>query len=140
MADEREIVCWDCNPDREQLSYSDIQEAVVAWADEIEGPLPATVTVYGWARMELPPAASIARDLLEWIYERTDEELGNPDGGSSSDPTPDALKAAALQFASTFRDEYEPWMCETVEQRVVRVADYVPASWLVRSGSEDSPS
>jgi hypothetical protein len=117
-----EVAYWDCEYDHEQLVYSEIEEAVEAWADRQEGALPETVKVYGFARMDLPPTEKIASRVLEHLYGWIDDEYGDPNG--SGEAAPLALLASALQFAEAFRKEYTAWACEQVTSRVVRVADY----------------
>jgi hypothetical protein len=126
----REVVFWDCRDDREQLIHDSIGEAVYAWADERDGPLPETVTVYGFARMELPSEERIAETVLEHLIERIDEDYGNPDDWAK--PT-EAMLTAAREFARVFRAEYECWACEEVTRQTVRVADHVSAEWLDRA-------
>jgi hypothetical protein len=137
MADDqptRAVRFWDCGEDNELLSHTEISEAVEAWADSIHpAPLPETVTVYGFAPMELPSASSLATDVLDHILESLDEELADPDGNGTK-PT-EAMRDAALVFAEAIRAEYEPWFCERVTKVVVRVADHVPAAWMQPASS-----
>ena len=44
------VVLWDCDPLAESLRYHSIYDAVQAWAEDHDRPLPETVTVYGWER------------------------------------------------------------------------------------------
>lgn len=117
------IVFWDCRSDREDLAFTSIEDAVQSWADDLEGPLPEEVTVYGWKRMEIPSAEAIAERVLDDVLERLDEEYGDPDGGFVQ-PAKE-LNAAALRFAEEVRTHYVSWMCEQATSRIVRVADYV---------------
>lgn len=123
---KREAQFWSCREDDEYLSHETIEEAVEAWADDLHpGPLPETVTVYGFARMELPTTERLASEALARLLEWMDEEYGDPHGATEPTPT---MEAAAFAFAQTFRAEYVPWACEQVERRTVRVADYYDPS------------
>lgn len=128
---------WDCDREREQLMFGDIGEAVYYWADGAEQPLPETVTVYGWAQMELPAPKNHAEMVLDEILLSLDEEYGNPE--EETEQT-DAMKAAALAFVNAIYAEYPVWMCEHITSRVVKVADHVPPEWLTTQGAvEHSP-
>lgn len=129
----REVRFWDCSDDKESLCWTSITEAVEQWADEQHpNPLPETVTVYGFASMELPPLKHLADEALERMLELLDEDYGDPtDSGTT--PTP-GMRDAALRFANSICIEYDPWACEQVTEEVVRVADHVPASWMHPEG------
>ncbi len=130
MSGPREAKFWSCRDDDEVLTHDDISEAVEEWADDAHPDrIPETITVYGFAPMELPPATDIANRALGEIIEWLDEELADPSGNGSQ--SSDELTAAALAFAEAIRTHYEPWMCEEVERRVISVRDYL---------SPDSPS
>lgn len=119
----REVKFWTCYPDAEHISHHSVKDAVETWADnQHPDPLPEMVMVHGYAPLELPSAASLARDALDRILESLDEEYADPDD-STTKPTA-AMRAAALQFAETIRAEYDSWMCEEVTHETVRVADY----------------
>lgn len=53
---------------------------------------------------------SFAKDILEDILERLDEEYADPDG-SNTEPT-ENMKKASLALAKVMLDEYTSWMCE----------------------------
>jgi hypothetical protein len=125
----RAVKFWECCTDAEHLAYTDIGEAVHAWADARHPePLPETVTVHGYAPMELPTEEWIADLILRETLERLDEEHARFDG---EDTTPTAaMKAASYAFARVIRREYVSWQCEEVVAVTVRVADHVPAEWM----------
>jgi hypothetical protein len=121
---------WDCDAGCERLSWTTITEAVEAWADDQHPtPLPETVTVYGFARLEAGPdyADGVARRALETVMEALDEDFGDPD--EATEPT-DAMRAAARQFVDAVISEYAVWRCDEVTSVTVRVADHVPADWM----------
>lgn len=127
---------WDTRRDREILYYTTISEAIEAWADEqttpLAHPLPETVTVYGFAPMELPPVGRIANSLLNSIFDLYDQDFGNQYDGTATEVS-DTLKAAALAFATVFRAEYPVWSCEEIAEMIVRVSDHLPAEAAVDS-------
>ncbi len=117
---DREVVLFSAGDgEREQLIARSVEEAVREWADErLDEELPDTVTVYGYARMQVPldPAC-----LLERVLEHLDEEHGGED---ETEPT-DGMKAAAQVFVDAVMKEYTPWACEQVTTQEVRVSPYV---------------
>lgn len=125
----RDVKFWECNDGAEHLVHTEIGEAVCAWADDRHPEaLPETVTVHGFAPMELPSEEWIADLVLRETIERLDEEHSNYEG---EDTTPtNAMKLAAYEFARVMRREYVSWQCEEVTSVVVRVADHVPAEWM----------
>lgn len=128
---DRQAVYWDCDPKKERLSSGSIDEAVLAWADQFDGPLPETVNVYGYARMEID-ASQLAARVLDDVLDRLDQEHSDPEVITKPTKATDAMRAAGLAFADVIRREYVPWMCEQVETRVVNVIDYVPPEWLLK--------
>lgn len=124
-----DIVFWDCDEGAEELRHTSIGRAVEDWADQLDGALPETVTVYGWTRAETGPVIRGMAGpfgLLESLLERLDEDYG---GDDPSSPTP-AMIEAEKAFLAVIAAEYVPWTCELVERRAVPVADHVPASWM----------
>lgn len=122
---------WTTDDSDEILSHTEIGEAVERWADDIHpDPIPETVTVYGFAPMEVFPAEQIADYVLDNILDYLDEDLGNPDESTEREAS---MKAAALEFATKLRALYTPRMCKVIVTREVRTADYLPAEWFAVS-------
>jgi len=67
--DGRKIVLWDCNKDAEELYFKSKDEAVEAWLYEMGGTRDGELTVYGYARMIVPPPTEEDADRLveEWF-------------------------------------------------------------------------
>ena len=119
---EREIVYWD-HADKEYLTHGDKDEATEYILDDIDGPLPKTIEICGYARMDtgLEPE-SLAETILEGLIESVDEEYGSPD--ESFEPT-DEMVEAAKELAKVFIDGYVPWACEIIVREVVHVAGWI---------------
>jgi len=123
MTDEREIIAWSCNREEEHLTYDDMDDAIEAYLDDF-GPTgertPKTVTVYGFARMELKRAeCRVLADLLE----RLDEEYGDPDGDWGVATT--AMEEAEKHFIDVVLAEYCPWACEAVKEVTVDTNEWI---------------
>lgn len=120
---------WTCTEDEEHLTTDSIEDAIAEWADGFDGsggPLPETVQVYGFARMEVDEhqVRRRAEYALEGLLETLDEEYGNwSDGGEDTKPT-EGMKAASEAFVRAVLAEYTVYACEQVTSEVVRVADY----------------
>lgn len=127
---KKEPKFWTCEEGVEVLTETEMEDAIVLWADNIVGPLPEAVTVYGFAPLELPTAERIADYVLDHIIEFLDQDFGNQVDGPDTQVTSE-LKGAALAFAKVLRAEYPVWACEQVEERVERVADYVSDDGMV---------
>lgn len=111
--DGRPIVFWTTSNDVEQLHYETIGEALDAYVtalEELGDGIPATVTVYGYARMK---PTCFAGDVLEWVLDGWEEELGDPDGGY--DPITPEMRAICERFERDMIAAYEPWACECVK-------------------------
>ncbi len=130
----RAVEYWDCNDSEELLSHTDIGDAVVAWADALDGPLPESVTVYGFARRPLPSAEPLAIDILTRVLEELDNDLGDPDATEITRDT-QPMREAAFALAAAIRADYEVWQCERVTKCDVLVAEHVPAEWLTMRDS-----
>jgi hypothetical protein len=118
-----EAVYWSCDLDEEELRHQSIEDAVEAWADLMDGPLPETVEVYGFKRVTVT-SLDYARPL-ELLLETLDEDHG---GDEPTNPTP-AMLEAEKAFLAVVRAEYVSWACEHCETVTVRVADHVPEDW-----------
>ncbi len=55
-------------------------------------------------------ADMLAKNILEDILERLDEEYGDPDG-NGTEPTED-MKKASLALAKVILNDYQSWACE----------------------------
>lgn len=145
---ERGVVIWHYRNDEETLPANDDPDEATYFAIHNEGHaqwdraagrhmltrpefVDETVTIYGYARM----APSVIADfIVERELERLDEELGEPGGDESSEPTPAMLEAAEA-LATVIEREYKPWACEVIETRVVNVREWCAAhrpEWLAQ--------
>lgn len=118
----RRVVYWTCDEEAERLTATTVEQAVRKWAVDHVGPLPETVTVYGHAPV-VPNPLRYEGTLLDALIEWLDDEYGDPDG-SPTQPTDD-MHAAERAFIEAVLAEYQPCTCEVVEERTVRVRDYV---------------
>ena len=122
------IVFWSVDPHAELLAHKSIKSAVEAVIDHLlyeqqynDRPVPETIEVYGYARMDV--GVNPAR-VLEQVLEDLDEEHADPSGEWQSSPT-SAMAWAAERLCRIVEQQYQSWMCEQVERKTVRVADYV---------------
>jgi hypothetical protein len=126
---ERTPTLWTHNDMAERINATTIAEAVEEWADawvcDNDGPLPETVTLYGFAPRPFPDPSFFDDFILEGLIERLDEDHGDPE-----EPTEitDAMRTACREFVAKVYAEFRPWMCEIVTEQTVRVADYYTPS------------
>lgn len=131
----REVAFWSTTDDAEQLYHSEIEEALDAWADDhFPDPLPEKITVYGWARMELPTARRIGEVALEAVLEYLDEEHGDPN--DATEQSDEMLTLAAL-FGKGIRDHYTCWSCEVISTREVAVSEYVDVAAYEKNAASE---
>ena len=120
---------WHWSNDAETLAFTTPGEAVDDYVEHVyhaglgddPPPIPEYVTLYGYAPMALdkPDPGWI----LDEVLDRIEEEYGDPDGPRK---TTDRMRAAASEFIDLVVEEWgEPYWCEIVETRTVRVRDYV---------------
>lgn len=120
----KEPTAWSVNPDVERLIHTDIGSAIEEWFDDFDGDvIPETVTVHGFAPMDLPKPERIAGQILEQVLERLDEDYSDPDGDSTV--ADQVMKDAALTCAKAILGAYRVWTCEKVSEEVVKVRDYI---------------
>jgi hypothetical protein len=120
---EREIVCWNCGEDVEELPAFDFNEAIESHLEHygcFPEHFPETLKVYGYARLEVS-AEVLFGSPLEHMLEEADEEYGGPD---PTEPTP-AMEAAEAAFLAVMAREYEPHPCEVIETRTVNVREWI---------------
>ena len=115
----KEPVLWG-SPDEERLVYTDEDVAIEAILDGIDGPLPETITICGFARMEVD---TLRLNPLEDCLETLDEEYGDPDGEYSE--STEAMKEAERVFLAAIKKEYTTWMCEEVCRKEIDVAEWM---------------
>lgn len=139
------IEFWTCDDGAEQLSTTELEEAVLehleGWSEK-SGPEFETflrgiapLTVYGYSRAEVTDerlhaeAALMVERLSESLEE--DEEWGDPDGRHTvfDDLGQNALLILVIEALKKVRHHIEPWHCE-VTKTVVLDADELVA--LVR--------
>jgi hypothetical protein len=129
VAEKREPKYWTCDRGTERLYHTTIHDAVVDWWDQLDpddprgGTMPETVTVYGFAPMEVDQARW-SNYALDTVLEAMEEEYGDPDGISVNDPTA-AMREAACTFLRSILAEYRVWGCEEVCQEVVDPKEHV---------------
>lgn len=135
--DGREIVYWTRDDAAESLYSDSIEEELEDWAAQIwPDPMPETIEVYGYARVEDPPAEHFSFSILDRLLEDLDDEHADPNGGGTL-PT-DAMKAAALEFVEKVLAEYHVWSCDRVATATVRVSDFL-GSEAVQKARESKP-
>lgn len=127
MADQEKVkkpTLWTVNPDAERLNHTEIGDAVQEWFDDFDGDvIPETVTVHGFAPMDLPEPEFIAGKILEQVLERLDEDYADPEGDNTV--ADQAMKDAALTCAMVILGAYRVWSCEKVSEVVVLVREYI---------------
>ena len=92
--------------------------------EEGEVSLPPSITVYGYAPMELGDMRLDAERLVEEAMERLDEEFGDPNADEYTRPHESVL-AAAKAFLDAIKATYQPWMCECVTK-----VEVDPRKWI----------
>lgn len=104
---------YTCDEDAERLRHTEPYEAVQEFIDEfpLEDPLPAEVTVYEFAPMEITNMA--VHRAVDDILERLDEDYGDPDGEVIFEATP-LMRAVEALLHEVFQRQYRPWMCRQV--------------------------
>ncbi len=116
---------WHWDRDTESPLLGSVDEAVEACLDGHLGVAqwPTELTVYCWERMK--PKVD-PRDVLEYVLEHLDEEMGDPDNYEGFEAT-ETMKAAAEVFARVIEHEYVAWAYEPVNKKkyTVNVASWV---------------
>lgn len=136
MSDER-VVFWKVGEDADIcLSLTEIDEAVEAALDMMPLPLPSHLTVHGYARVTgcLGPDGG---DLIEYAWERIDEEWGDPDGRRDLQECFggwDEVRGMAERLSEAINRNYIPWACERVTSKSIDVRRWVRENrpdWIV---------
>lgn len=128
------IELWDCSEDAETLHYYEQHDAIEAYLDQALYKVPVsewpeTITVYGFARMEIKDSR-LPEIALESVIERLDEEYGSPDEETTITPE---MKTAAEEFVQKILAEYTVWSCERKTSVEINVMEWVKEnapSWL----------
>jgi hypothetical protein len=108
---DRKPVFFTCDQDEERLTFTDPDEAIENYLDDLDDPLPEEVTVYGFAPIQATRSVdAIAGGHLEALLESLDEEYGDP-----GDRT----------YVAAVLAEYKPWACEQVSSEAVNVREWV---------------
>lgn len=121
----REPTCWGVEDAEDPPTFADPGEAAFDYLYKCGiavGAIRETdfVEVCGYA----PCIPVIDTDrLLSGVLEALDEEYGDEEHGYT-DATP-AMLAAGEVFVAAILAEYNPWTCDVVERRQVRVLDWV---------------
>jgi hypothetical protein len=115
---------YSCDPDAEQLDFSDPEEALDAI---VESPVSewisenSPVTVHGWRRRPLAQADidHVFERLLSAAVEELDEECGDPEG--DHEPlSPDDFERVLTEMGSAkliLADLWSSWACDQVAKR-----------------------
>lgn len=124
---DKEPIFFDCDPDEERLRFTDQDEAIEHYLDDLGGLLywPESVTVHGFARAavgEVHPIEKSAEHLLEYLLEWLDEDYGDP--GAPTKPS-EEMRGAARVFVKSVVEQYEPWACVKVSEQSVLVLPWV---------------
>ena len=139
---------WTCDDAAEQLSCTEMEEAVEEFLDKFFEPrepasaglarMPESVTVYGYSRMTLDTSEpSLDPDMiLERIVEDLDGNgYGDPDG--NMDPFTKEGMADVMEkgraFVAAIREHYQPWACEQTHKVDVDVKAWIAENrpdWL----------
>lgn len=129
-----------CSEMTERLSCMDPDEAIEEYLDGC-GPLPESVTVYGWLRRKVGETERkwLKDSLLERALECLDEEYGDPD--NPTDPT-DEMEKAEAAFIEVVLAEYKSWACERVSEAKVNVREWCAKNrpeWLEKLPAAELP-
>ena len=132
-------------PDQEELDrdpYDTIEAALDVAADLDE--LPETIEIHPWIRHE-PDEGEIqglADVIVEDLFERLNEECGNPDGYREEPAYRD--RREALRFVKGVVSRYHVWRCdpvpEIVEVDVERWIRENRADWLSDEPNQGVPA
>lgn len=117
-----DVTYWSCDEDDEHLVHETWGEAVgdyldgadIDWDDE-----EATVTVYGFSRLKIPPYSEL---FLENLLESMDETFGGPDRRTTPS---EELKAAADAFYCVLVKEYQVWRCDEVVRKEINILRWI---------------
>ena len=130
----RHIDCWDTNPDREQLVYSDLGQCVLDWIAESPHrtirSLPLELEVTGFSR-QVPSEEAYIDSVIEDLWIRLDEEYGDPDEAQDGE-TSVAVKRAARQFVRATIGEFRVWNCDPCCVARVALRDFIRVNKLDR--------
>lgn len=127
-------------PDAETLCHTEKYDAIEEILDCLDDPLPETIVVAGFARMEIEVTAFC--HPLEALLERLDEDYGDPDGEPTK-PTA-TMEEAERVFLEAIKKEYDVWQCQEVCRETINVAEWIEANrpdWngMQREGSGVQP-
>jgi hypothetical protein len=120
----KEIVYWSCDSEDENLSHTEIEEAILEELNKYpKTDLPKYIEVYGFKRKNLSNDIrnSLARMVAESVNERLDEIYGGPD--YYADVTKPML-VLSEKFVNDFFKLYDVWACEVVETITINVKEW----------------
>lgn len=124
---------WDCDPNVEILTHTDIDEAIQAHlgeriaqefnAEDIETENWDTIEVCGFSRKKVSDKDIVAlQDLaLTCIQEVLSETYDGEDGHE----IPDEARPLAKNLVETYISNYTPWVCDLVETRTINIEEWV---------------
>lgn len=131
--EKKKVEFWDL-PDAEWLYHTDKNDAIEAIIDSWHPkPIEGTFELCGYARMSIGPGYL---DVLGYVLERLDEEYGDPDGYTGTEPT-QAMKDAEKAFIDTIVSEYFVWACEPIVTEQIDAMAWVKEhrpDWLESCG------
>jgi len=132
---------YDCVEREERLTYSDPDSAIEAYLDDLDGQIPESLTVYGFAPVSVEDEGR--RRLADWalrslLESLDDDAFGDPE--EASKPT-EAMRVVARAFVDAVLEEYKVWHCEKVGEFTIDAHAWVREHrpWWLREGSEDGP-
>jgi len=135
------VVLWG-EVNEEHLRYDDLDQAIENYLDgwwrfdEDARKDETMLTFAGHKRMEMPKADNDAEWVLEFMLERWDEDLGDPDEATKPN---EVMRAAAVLFVEVIQNEYKPWSCEPIIEIIVPVRAWVEQhapEWLKESDDD----
>ncbi len=102
------------------LIHTEKDEAIAAWIDKTDLPLPRIIIVQAYNRVK---ASVDVDDLLERVLEHLDENYS--DSAEDETKPTEAMKEAANIFADAIEREYVPWNCEVGHTESVNLVEWV---------------
>jgi hypothetical protein len=124
------IEFWDCSDQTETLHWEDKNQAIESYLDDLtHDDQPATLTVYGFARMS-PNWKRLEINVLDDLIENLDEEYGSPDEATIQTAI---MQQAAKEFVQKIAAEYQTWSCVVKTSEEINVMEWIKENrphWL----------
>ena len=126
---------FDIDKGAELLRWSSLDEAVEMGLDAMVGPLPRTLTVYGWAtKVRDIDVDRIAERIAEELDQYLGDEYGNPE--EATELPPDINDAIEL-LAKIVSRQWPVWQCEVVSEYPIDIVAWMHqnrCNWLKEDG------